>query len=181
MPFDSCTVTHNAQLRRLWLSSFVASRGHVICKSPSPSLRSPWDPDSALFLPRPVHSQMPQTFPGPTLVSVQNLGRECCHRHSVLKGGGGSESIHESPQHLMRGFAQFRLFYLLSGARAGKVGKTPHCKGAQEHRGLPVTAPLLDQGQDSWQVGISLTTTHQSSGKKGAATAPNPNLPKMRS
>ena len=53
------------------------------------------------------------------------------------QGLGGSASIHESPQHLMRAFAQFRLFYLLSGARAGKVGKTPHCKGAQEHRGLP--------------------------------------------
>lgn len=128
IPISSCPppVTHNAQLRRLWLSGFVASLGHVICIRPSPSLRSPWDPSfcslpsQGLSIPRSHKHSLALPWCVSKTLAGNAVTDTLSSRGVVCVWGGGS--MHESLQCLMRRFTlrnqpwHHHLFYLLSGA-----------------------------------------------------------------
>lgn len=72
----------------------------------------------------------------------------------------------------------FRSGTLAEQARWGRLATAREPRSTE---GFQMTAPLPDQGQDSWQVGTSLTMIPPSSERKGTAAVPNSNLPKTHS
>lgn len=150
----------------------------------------PGIPHSALFPTKDCPFPDPTNIPCPCLGASPKTWQGVRPQTLCPQGLGERASMHESLQCLMKRFtlgnwSWLSLSYLLPGAgllqsRQGG-GRLSTAREPRSTEGSQMTAPLPDQGQDSSQVGASLTTTHQTSGRKGAAVSPNPSLPGMRS